>query len=78
MQRREQATANRIFNSLRACLAPLRAQGKPVYLQYIRGGSHNLVKPLQVLAHDEMLVDWFEFWLNGHEASDFPEGSGIY
>jgi dipeptidyl aminopeptidase/acylaminoacyl peptidase len=50
--------------------APLRAQGKPVYLQYIRSGSHNLVKPLQVLAHEEMLVDWFDFWLNGHEASD--------
>jgi dipeptidyl aminopeptidase/acylaminoacyl peptidase len=47
--------------------APLRDQGKPVELQYIRTGQHNLVKPLQILAHQEMIVDWFDFWLNGHE-----------
>jgi hypothetical protein len=23
-----------------------------------------------VLAHEEMLVDWFDFWLNGHEVGD--------
>lgn len=45
----------------------LRAQGKPVELQYIRSGQHNLTKPLQRLAHQEMLVDWFDFWLNDHE-----------
>jgi hypothetical protein len=38
-----------------------------VELQYIRSGQHNLTKPLQILAHQEMLVDWFDFWLNGHE-----------
>ncbi|HVO45439.1 MAG TPA: prolyl oligopeptidase family serine peptidase [Steroidobacteraceae bacterium] len=47
--------------------AALRDQGKPVELQYIRTGEHNIRKPLQVLAHEEMLVDWFDFWLNGHE-----------
>ncbi len=50
--------------------APLRDQGKPVELQYFRGGQHNLTKPLQVFAHQEMLVDWFDFWLNGHEDPD--------
>lgn len=47
--------------------APLRDQGKPVELQYFRSGTHNIIKPLQVLAHQEMLVDWFDFWLNGSE-----------
>jgi dienelactone hydrolase len=45
----------------------LRDQGKPVELQYFRDGAHNFRKPLQILAHEEMLVDWFDFWLNGHE-----------
>jgi Prolyl oligopeptidase family len=45
----------------------LRDQGKPVELQYIRSGRHNLSKPLQRLAQQEMLVDWFDFWLNAHE-----------
>jgi len=47
--------------------APLHQQGKPVELQYIRSGQHNLIKPLQILAHQELIVDWFEFWLNGRE-----------
>jgi len=50
--------------------APLRDQGKPVELQYIRSGEHNLTKPVQVLAHDGMIVDWFDFWLNGHKDPD--------
>jgi hypothetical protein len=45
-------------------------QGKPVELQYIRGGIHNISKPLEVFAHQEMIVDWFDFWLNGHEDPD--------
>lgn len=56
--------------SLWGFYAPLRDQGKPVELQYIRGGQHNIVKPLEKLAHQEMLVDWFDFWLNGHEDPD--------
>jgi dienelactone hydrolase len=50
--------------------APLRDQGKPVELQYIRTGSHTYAKPLHVLAHQEMVVDWYDFWLNGHEDDD--------
>jgi dipeptidyl aminopeptidase/acylaminoacyl peptidase len=45
-------------------------QRKPVELQYIRGGEHNIRKPSELLAHQEMIVDWFDFWLNGHEDSD--------
>jgi dienelactone hydrolase len=47
--------------------AALRDQGKPVELQYFRSGAHTFRKPLQILAHEELLVDWFDFWLNGHE-----------
>jgi dipeptidyl aminopeptidase/acylaminoacyl peptidase len=47
--------------------AAMLDQGKPVELQYIRSGEHVIRKPLQVLWHQEMLVDWFDFWLNGHE-----------
>jgi len=47
--------------------AALVDQGKPVELQYIRSGEHNIRKPLQVLAHQEMIVDWFDYWLNDHE-----------
>ena len=53
--------------SLWGLYAPLRDQGKPVELQYFRNGQHNLTKPLQKLAHQEMIVDWFDYWLNGHE-----------
>lgn len=57
--------------------APLRDQGKPVELQYIRSGQHNFTKPLAVLAHDEMIVDWFDFWLDGQEDPD-PGKSSQY
>jgi dipeptidyl aminopeptidase/acylaminoacyl peptidase len=57
--------------------APLRDQGKPVELQYIRNGQHNLTKPLEVFAHQEILVDWFDFWLNSHEDSS-PEKAAQY
>ena len=56
--------------SLWGLYAPLRDQGKPVELQYMRSGQHNLTKPLQKLAHQEMIVDWFDFWLNCHEEPD--------
>jgi hypothetical protein len=61
--------------SLWGIYAPLRDQGKPVELQYFRSGQHNLTKPLQIFAHQEMLVDWFDFWLNGHEDSDSTKSS---
>jgi dipeptidyl aminopeptidase/acylaminoacyl peptidase len=50
--------------------ASLRDQGKPVELQYFRSGQHSIRKPLQRWAHQEMLVDWFDFWLNDHEDPD--------
>ena len=53
--------------NLWALYASLRDQGKPVDLQYIRSGEHNIAKPLHKLAHQEILVDWFDYWLNGHE-----------
>ena len=43
----------------------MRDQNKAVELQYIRSGQHNVSKPLHKLAHQEMIVDWFEFWLVG-------------
>jgi hypothetical protein len=50
--------------------ASLRDQGKSVELQYFRSGQHSIRKPLQRWAHEEMLVDWFDFWLNDHEDPD--------
>lgn len=50
--------------------AALRLQKKPVELLYIRNGSHILAKPLERLASQEMNVDWYDFWLNGHENPD--------
>jgi dienelactone hydrolase len=50
--------------------ASLRDQGKPVELQYFRSGQHSIRKPLQRWAHEEMLVDWFDFWLKDHEDPD--------
>jgi dipeptidyl aminopeptidase/acylaminoacyl peptidase len=50
--------------------ASLRDQHKPVELQYIRSGQHNLTKPAEVFAHQDELVDWFDFWLNDHESPD--------
>ncbi len=47
--------------------AAMRDQNKPVELQYIRSGQHVIAKPLHKLAHQEMIVDWFEFWLAGTE-----------
>jgi dipeptidyl aminopeptidase/acylaminoacyl peptidase len=50
--------------------AALRAQDKPVEMLYIRNGDHVLVKPLERLAEQGMNIDWYDFWLNGHEDSD--------
>lgn len=55
----------------------LRYQGKAVELQYIRSGKHNLVKPLHRIAHQEMIVDWFDFWLNDH-SDDNPDKAKRY
>jgi dipeptidyl aminopeptidase/acylaminoacyl peptidase len=57
--------------------ASMRDQSKPVELQYIRSGQHNISKPLHKLAHQEMIADWFEFWLVGTEQSA-PEKADQY
>jgi dipeptidyl aminopeptidase/acylaminoacyl peptidase len=50
--------------------ALMRLQNKPVDLLYLRNGEHLLVKPRERLASQEMNVDWYDFWLNGHEDPD--------
>jgi dipeptidyl aminopeptidase/acylaminoacyl peptidase len=49
--------------------AILRAQRKPVDLLYIRNGAHELIKPRERLVDQQMNVDWFDYWLNGHKSS---------
>jgi hypothetical protein len=36
----------------------------------IEHGSHNSQNPGQILAVQHRVIDWFEFWLNGHEDPD--------
>jgi dipeptidyl aminopeptidase/acylaminoacyl peptidase len=50
--------------------ALMRLQNKPVDLLYFRNGEHVLAKPLEQLISQETNVDWYDFWLNGHEDSD--------
>ena len=52
----------------------LRHLGRPVEAFFVpdieHGGAHPLVNPAQRLASQGGAVDWFDFWLNGHEDSD--------
>jgi hypothetical protein len=50
--------------------ASLRLQRKPAELLYMRNGDHILTKPQERLASQGMNVDWYDFWLNGHEDPD--------
>ncbi len=52
--------------------AGLGRLNKPVeYLWWWKGNTpHILVQPKQRYASQETAVDWFDFWLNGHEDSD--------
>ena len=50
--------------------AALRLLNKPVDLILLPDASHDVVKPLERLASEEGDVDWFDFWLNGHEEPD--------
>lgn len=47
--------------------AALRLQSKPVELLYMRNGEHVLTRPQQILASQDLTVDWYDFWLNNHE-----------
>jgi dienelactone hydrolase len=57
--------------------AILRAQHKPVDLLYIRNGAHALIQPRERLVEQQMNVDWFDYWLNGHKSSH-PAMAGEY
>jgi dipeptidyl aminopeptidase/acylaminoacyl peptidase len=49
--------------------AGLRRLRKPVAMLWMRrdDGMHVLRRPDQVFASEQSAVDWFDFWLNGHE-----------
>ena len=44
--------------------------GKPVEMTYLQDGQHALEKPSDRIASQGRTVDWFDFWLNGHEDRD--------
>jgi hypothetical protein len=50
--------------------APLRYLKKPVDLVVINDEEHELTNPACRLASQGGTVDWFDFWLNGHEDPD--------
>jgi hypothetical protein len=55
----------------------LRMQHKPVDLIDIPDGQHLLQRPLERLASQQGVVDWFRFWLEGYEQPD-PEDKTEY
>lgn len=48
----------------------LRLQHKPVDLIDLPTGQHLLQKPLERLASEQGVVDWFRFWLTGYESPE--------
>lgn len=50
--------------------AGLRLLEKPVDLIQLPDAVHEVTKPRERLASEQGDVDWFDFWLNGHEDSD--------
>ena len=50
--------------------AGLRLLGKPVDLIQLPDAVHEVTKPLERFASEQGDVDWFDFWLNGHEDPD--------
>jgi len=50
--------------------AALRLQGKPVDLLYLRSGDHVLGQPAHRVWTQQMVVDWYDYWLNGHVDPD--------
>ena len=41
--------------------------GKPVDMVMMQDGTHVLQKPWQRIVSQQGNVDWFDFWLTGHE-----------
>ncbi len=50
--------------------AALTRLGKPVELVMLEDGEHILQKPWDRMVSQQGNVDWFDFWLNGHEDPD--------
>jgi hypothetical protein len=50
--------------------ALLRRHDRPVELMDFPDGRHLLTRPSQKFAAQNAVVDWFDFWLNGHEDPD--------
>jgi len=52
--------------------AGLRRLGKPVEMLWLRRGNaaHVLTRPYHRYLSQQSAVDWFDFWLNGHEDPD--------
>jgi dipeptidyl aminopeptidase/acylaminoacyl peptidase len=44
--------------------------GKPVEMVIMQDGTHVLQKPSERMVSQQGNVDWFDFWLNGHEDPD--------
>ncbi|HEV7783850.1 MAG TPA: prolyl oligopeptidase family serine peptidase, partial [Thermoanaerobaculia bacterium] len=59
--------------------AALRRLGKPVELLWLRreNATHVLTRPLHRYLSQQSAVDWFDFWLNGHE-DPAPAKAGQY
>jgi hypothetical protein len=50
--------------------AVLRRLGKPVEFWATSDGTHDVYKVPQRILLGDLLVDWFDFWLNDHEDAD--------
>ena len=48
----------------------MKRLGKPVDMVVFLDGVHVLTKPLNRMISQDGNVDWFDFWLNGHEDPD--------
>lgn len=59
--------------------AVLSRLGKPVEMLWLRreNATHVLKRPYHRYLSQESAVDWFDFWLNGHEDAD-PAKAGQY
>jgi dipeptidyl aminopeptidase/acylaminoacyl peptidase len=55
----------------------MRLLKKPVEMVYMQDGEHVLQRPWERVISQQGNVNWFDFWLNGHEEDD-PEKAGEY
>jgi dipeptidyl aminopeptidase/acylaminoacyl peptidase len=71
-----QNTSQGILNSWEM-FSRLRALHRPVELLTFEDGGHALENPAQLLMSQGAAVDWYDFWLNGHEDPS-PEKADQY